>query len=701
MKLRVVMLLIIAPLVFLAAQLSMVQINQLRENRDAARHAQELTRESHLVGNLVHELQKERGYSAGFLSSGGANFPEELAAQRRATTAAIAPVLNEAEGLAATHPELDSDVRRALGQIAEMRASIDGLDTTVPVMAGYYTSLIGDLLLMSHVFLGEQIELDKLSRARAWLNEAKERAGLERAMGATGLGSGFTLALHDRFVALGALQEAYLVAMTEELGSPELADELRASDEAQALQALRDRMNASLVGGDLGGLSAPEWFAVSTRWIDRLRAAELVLADDIATGAAALDAGAEEDLQRRGLRIGAVLGLLVLVSLIICERVVRRLRRIIGIVQRFTEGDFDIQLPGTTGRDEISQMSRAISEFKDETLAMRRAAEELKASDEAMLNAKHGKVVELVTEGLASLARADLTCRFDVPLDSEYDQIRKDFNASSDRLRSVLASIAETIAELDRSSAGMNSSALDLAARTTEQVDTIRETSGRVGALSSRVEGFGEDIRSASGLAGKARENATRSAGVVREAVQAMDRIEKSSDMIGKIIAMIDDIAFQTNLLALNAGVEAARAGEAGKGFAVVASEVRALAQRSSEAAKEIKGLIDQSGNQVKDGVNLVNRAGAALEEISEGIARVDDVLGRAAATSDEQVNALKDLAAGMQRLNEIAGQNTTMADETRSAAGDIADRSKRLAGLIGDFALEKGHHSAPARRAA
>ena len=95
-------------------------------------------------------------------------------------------------------------------------------------------------------------------------------------------------------------------------------------------------------------------------------------------------------------------------------------------------------------------------------------------------------------------------------------------------------------------------------------------------------------------------EDAKKSAVVVRQAVEAMDAIAKSSQQISQIIGVIDEIAFQTNLLALNAGVEAARAGDAGRGFAVVASEVRALAQRSAEAAKEIKGLISTSSTQVE-----------------------------------------------------------------------------------------------------
>ena len=128
-------------------------------------------------------------------------------------------------------------------------------------------------------------------------------------------------------------------------------------------------------------------------------------------------------------------------------------------------------------------------------------------------------------------------------------------------------------------------------------------------------------------VVGGARTSAERSGTVVRQAVEAMAGIEKSSREIGQIIGVIDEIAFQTNLLALNAGVEAARAGDAGRGFAVGASEVRALAQRSAEAAKEIKALISTSGVQVEQGVAYVGQTGEALVAIVRQVAEIDKVI--------------------------------------------------------------------------
>jgi len=151
---------------------------------------------------------------------------------------------------------------------------------------------------------------------------------------------------------------------------------------------------------------------------------------------------------------------------------------------------------------------------------------------------------------------------------------------------------------------------------------------------------------------------------------------------------LIDDIAFQTNLLALNAGVEAAHAGPAGRGFAVVASEVRDLAQRVSQATLDIKTLVEESGRQVLEGVELVDKTGTSLDDISNEIAKVDDVLGRVAGGAVGHVEALKNLTAAMNVINDLADKNTAMADDTGHASGDIAQRSKHLAALIRDFNL-------------
>jgi methyl-accepting chemotaxis protein len=157
----------------------------------------------------------------------------------------------------------------------------------------------------------------------------------------------------------------------------------------------------------------------------------------------------------------------------------------------------------------------------------------------------------------------------------------------------------------------------------------------------------------------------------MESAVQAMQEISDSSSNISEIIGVIDDIAFQTNLLALNAGVEAARAGEAGRGFAVVASEVRALAQRSSDAARDIKQLITQSSQQVDNGVNLVGKTGDALGDIVSQINQIAALITEIAQAADEQSMSLAEINNGMSELDNVTQSNAAMVEEA-TAAGQL-----------------------------
>jgi methyl-accepting chemotaxis protein len=177
-----------------------------------------------------------------------------------------------------------------------------------------------------------------------------------------------------------------------------------------------------------------------------------------------------------------------------------------------------------------------------------------------------------------------------------------------------------------------------------------------------------------------------------------MAGIEQSSHQIGQIIGVIDEIAFQTNLLALNAGVEAARAGDAGKGFAVVASEVRALAQRSADAAKEIKTLISTSSQQVEAGVKLVGHTGTALQRIVTQVSEINGIVAEIAASAHEQATALHQVNTAVNQMDQVTQQNAAMVEQATAASHSLSQESEELARLVGRFQVGQDGSGAAAR---
>ncbi len=296
--------------------------------------------------------------------------------------------------------------------------------------------------------------------------------------------------------------------------------------------------------------------------------------------------------------------------------------------------------------------------------------------------------VNQIAAGLKRLAEGDLEHRIKTEFIPLLEPLRLDFNASMDTLGHSLAAISANAQAIGSATDEISTAAEDLSRRTEQQASSLEETAAALEEITATVKKTAEGAKHARDAVSTARVDADKSGEVVREAMAAMTGIDKSSKQISQIIGVIDEIAFQTNLLALNAGVEAARAGDAGRGFAVVASEVRALAQRSAEAAKEIKGLISASTAQVDQGVKLVTQTGEALGRIVAQVGEINGIVADIAASAQEQATGLQQVNTAVNEMDQVTQKNAAMVEETTAASRALAGKTEELGQLIARYQL-------------
>ena len=386
-------------------------------------------------------------------------------------------------------------------------------------------------------------------------------------------------------------------------------------------------------------------------------------------------------------------------------------------MRRLAERDFDAPIGNSKRRDEIGAMVKAVMIFKDNMIERARLEEDakvahldvdrrLKATEEAFAAAgvQQQRVVDDIASALTRLAARDLTVRLDDAFAAEYEKLRADFNAAMEKLQETMKKVFTNTSAIRCGSDEISSAANDLSRRTEQQAASLEETATALDEITATVRKTAEGSKYARNVVGQAKQAAEHSGQVVRQAVDAMNGIEKSSGQIRNIISVIDEIAFQTNLLALNAGVEAARAGDAGRGFAVVASEVRALAQRSADAAKEIKALISASSQQVERGVELVGETGRALEKIVVQVSEINGIVGEIAVAAQEQATGLDQVNTAVNQMDQVTQQNAAMVEQSTAASTALARETEDLAALIGRFEIGRSAASdvsRPARRPA
>ena len=418
---------------------------------------------------------------------------------------------------------------------------------------------------------------------------------------------------------------------------------------------------------------------------------------------------------RMTLTAAGVIGVLLLASIAIAwaigRSVVKPLSSLKARLHALGAGDFHASIEGAQRTDEIGEMARAVLVLKDAAIAKvrleseaetaRKAAEETRMAREAESAAQAQQdhvAVEALGRGLGRLAEGDFAQLIETPFAAKTEKLREDFNASVDKLKSTMVSLISSVNAIKLGTNEISSASDDLSKRTEQQAASLEETAAALDEITATVKKSAAGASHAREVVVAADDDARKGTTIVRQAVDAMGAIAKSAQQISQIIGVIDEIAFQTNLLALNAGVEAARAGDAGKGFAVVASEVRALAQRSAEAAKEIKSLISTSTTQVDRGVELVAETGVSLERIMIQVTKINEVVTAIAAGAKEQAVGLEEVNIAINQMDQVTQQNAAMVEESMAATASLSQEALRLSELIGQFQVGRSANEASDR---
>ena len=510
--------------------------------------------------------------------------------------------------------------------------------------------------------------------------------------------------------------KADLSAHSQEFRDSVAANETLAKDAAtrQALAEVEPSLDAYIVSADrivslassntaLAYAELPAFNADFADLATRMEAA----ADDIeaASVAAKAEAHAEVTLGRRVMMGATILGLLVAAAMIVTAlaQIVRPIMNLTNTMLALSRGETDVDMSSAKRADEVGAISRAVQALQiliaertraeaEAVLRQREAADQERERADAARAAtarEQAVVVGALASGLEHLAKGDLTYAIRAEFPGDYAKLKADFNLAISQMREAMTDVVGNVGAIRSGSGEISHAADDLSRRTEQQAASLEETAAALDEITATVSRTATGAGQALAAVKAAKGDAETSGVVVGEAIEAMSAIEKSANEISQIIGVIDEIAFQTNLLALNAGVEAARAGDAGRGFAVVAQEVRALAQRSAEAAKEIKILISASSRQVSAGVGLVGQTGEALQSIMARVNEINSLISEIAASASEQSTGLLEVNTAVNQMDQVTQQNAAMVEQSTAASHALAQEAEQLQRSVSRFQVE------------
>ncbi len=611
------------------------------------------------VSRLVHELQRERGISAVFLSSKGAQMRGELSEQRKRTDderRTVSLVMRSFAALGSR--EIGNAVAAAETSISTLdsrRSSIDAQAIATTDSSAYFTDLIAKLLNISSGIINVSSRGDISRALSAYLNliQGKEHAGQERALAASGIAIGrFDLPAYRKALWQAAAQEIYFAAFLSG-GSPEQRD-FYAKSLSGGITDNVNRMRETIAKGGLSGempdLDSAGWFKAATTRIDALKNVE----DQIAADLLALTSEKRAEATRAlAVLISVVASALLLtfsVVYVMARSITRPVVRLSDAMKMLAGGDMSVAVEGIDRRDEIGGMAGAVQVFKDNMIEADRLRTERTAAEARM----------------AAQRRADM-----LKLADEFERA----------VGGIISTVSAASGQLEASAGALTNTANRAQEMATTVAAASEEASTNVQSVASATEELSSSVNEISRQVQESARIASEAVGQARTTTDRVSELSRAAARIDDVVELINAIAGQTNLLALNATIEAARAGEAGRGFAVVASEVKALAEQTAKATGEISQQIGGIQAATGESVEAIKAISGTIEKLSEISSTIAAAVEEQGAATQEISRNVQQAAEGTQQVSSNIVDVQRGASETGSASSQVLSAAQTLSG--------------------